>query len=134
MLSNRLNHCLRVLIAATVKLVAEVDVLLSMQENVGELCLFEESRVNLTVTQELRTNYNNERISGGALRIFLGFAIGGLLGDVFLHLLPEAFEAIKNSGTFLIISVFCSESSVTGVILVDCRKLLIRVLVQREPR
>jgi zinc transporter 13 len=26
------------------------------------------------------------------LKVLLGFAVGGLLGDVFLHLLPEAFE------------------------------------------
>lgn len=30
--------------------------------------------------------------SAGTLKILLSFAVGGLLGDVFLHLLPEAFE------------------------------------------
>ncbi|OQR73820.1 zinc transporter ZIP13-like [Tropilaelaps mercedesae] len=37
---------------------------------------------------------------GGTLRLLLGFAVGGLLGDVFLHLLPESFEALKNSGAY----------------------------------
>lgn len=30
---------------------------------------------------------------GGTLKILLSFAVGALLGDVFLHLLPEAFES-----------------------------------------
>lgn len=29
------------------------------------------------------------------LNLFLSFAVGGLLGDVFLHLLPEAFVHFK---------------------------------------
>lgn len=38
-------------------------------------------------------------ISAGAatLRILLSFAVGGLLGDVFLHLLPEAWENDLNN-------------------------------------
>jgi len=32
------------------------------------------------------------------LRRLLGFAVGGLLGDVFLHLLPESYEALTASG------------------------------------
>ncbi|XP_072752329.1 zinc transporter ZIP13 homolog [Anoplolepis gracilipes] len=31
--------------------------------------------------------------NGGTLKILLSFAMGALLGDVFLHLLPEAFES-----------------------------------------
>lgn len=31
--------------------------------------------------------------NGGTLKILLSFAVGALLGDVFLHLLPEAFES-----------------------------------------
>jgi len=29
----------------------------------------------------------------GTLKILLSFAVGALLGDVFLHLLPEAYES-----------------------------------------
>ena len=32
------------------------------------------------------------------LRLLLSFAVGGLLGDVFLHLFPEAYGALKTSG------------------------------------
>ncbi|XP_023327109.1 zinc transporter ZIP13 [Eurytemora carolleeae] len=32
------------------------------------------------------------------LNIMLGFAVGGLLGDVFLHLLPEAYQQAIDSG------------------------------------
>jgi len=39
--------------------------------------------------------------SGGqrTLRRLLSFAVGGLLGDVFLHLLPEAWQHINKNGT-----------------------------------
>lgn len=30
--------------------------------------------------------------SSGTLKILLSFAVGGLLGDIFLHLLPEAWK------------------------------------------
>lgn len=30
--------------------------------------------------------------SSGMLKILLSFAVGGLLGDIFLHLLPEAWK------------------------------------------
>ncbi|CAD6995170.1 unnamed protein product [Ceratitis capitata] len=33
------------------------------------------------------------------LKVLLSFAVGGLLGDVFLHLLPEAWEGEKHSST-----------------------------------
>ncbi len=33
---------------------------------------------------------------GSCLRFMLAFAVGGLLGDVFLHLLPEAFSTAKS--------------------------------------
>jgi len=32
------------------------------------------------------------------LRLLLSFAVGGLLGDVFLHLFPESYGALKTSG------------------------------------
>ena len=37
-------------------------------------------------------------LAGGAskLRMFLAFAVGSLLGDVFLHLLPEAWRKSKS--------------------------------------
>ncbi|XP_026472823.1 zinc transporter ZIP13 homolog isoform X2 [Ctenocephalides felis] len=35
---------------------------------------------------------------GKLLRVLLSFAVGGLLGDVFLHLLPEAWENYSNKG------------------------------------
>lgn len=31
-------------------------------------------------------------VSGDRLKLLLSFAVGGLLGDVFLHLLPEAWN------------------------------------------
>ncbi len=34
------------------------------------------------------------------LKLLLSFAVGGLLGDVFLHLLPEAYSHV-NPGKFL---------------------------------
>ncbi|XP_046382824.1 zinc transporter ZIP13 homolog [Ischnura elegans] len=34
------------------------------------------------------------QVSGSALRVMLSFAVGGLLGDVFLHLLPEAWGSL----------------------------------------
>ena len=32
------------------------------------------------------------------LRLLLSFAVGGLLGDVFLHLFPESYGALATSG------------------------------------
>ena len=32
------------------------------------------------------------------LRLLLSFAVGGLLGDVFLHLFPESYGALARSG------------------------------------
>lgn len=32
------------------------------------------------------------------LKLLLSFAVGGLLGDVFLHLFPEAYGALENRG------------------------------------
>ena len=44
------------------------------------------------------------KLGGGAgaedgLKYMLGFAAGGLLGDVFLHLFPESYGALASSGT-----------------------------------
>ena len=35
--------------------------------------------------------------SDGNLKLLLSFAVGGLLGDVFLHLFPEAYGALKQN-------------------------------------
>lgn len=32
------------------------------------------------------------------LKLLLSFAVGGLLGDVFLHLFPEAYGTLENRG------------------------------------
>ena len=42
------------------------------------------------------------KLGGGAgaedgLKYMLGFAAGGLLGDVFLHLLPETYQHVRSS-------------------------------------
>ena len=34
-------------------------------------------------------------VSADRLKLLLSFAVGGLLGDVFLHLLPEAFGPVN---------------------------------------
>lgn len=39
------------------------------------------------------------RRSDTNLKLLLSFAVGGLLGDVFLHLLPEAYGALKASSS-----------------------------------
>lgn len=41
---------------------------------------------------------DNEQRSGLPLRAVLNFAVGGLLGDVFLHLLPEAWGPVDVTG------------------------------------
>ena len=38
---------------------------------------------------------NNQRTTLPSLRWMLSFAVGGLLGDVFLHLLPEALQNVQ---------------------------------------
>nr|ADV40241.1 putative zinc transporter ZIP13 [Latrodectus hesperus] len=40
----------------------------------------------------------NEQGGSKLLRLLLSFAVGGLLGDVFLHLLPEAWNHIESLG------------------------------------
>ncbi|RLU17994.1 hypothetical protein DMN91_010235 [Ooceraea biroi] len=48
---------------------------------------------------DLKTGEN-----GGTLKILLSFAVGALLGDVFLHLLPEAYESeLQRKGNILIL-------------------------------
>lgn len=41
---------------------------------------------------------NTDSSSKTLLKYLLSFAVGGLLGDVFFHLMPEAFELIHKSG------------------------------------
>ncbi|XP_022670515.1 zinc transporter ZIP13 homolog isoform X2 [Varroa jacobsoni] len=52
------------------------------------------------VTKKQNANDARAQCSGGTLRLLLGFAVGGLLGDVFLHLLPESVEILKNTGGY----------------------------------
>ena len=35
------------------------------------------------------------------LKYMLGFAAGGLLGDVFLHLLPETYQHVRSSSIYI---------------------------------
>lgn len=56
--------------------------------------------VGLTGILPLALPLDAKHVSGHAdgnrrLNLFLSFAVGGLLGDVFLHLLPEAFSHFK---------------------------------------
>ncbi|CAH2240419.1 jg16784 [Pararge aegeria aegeria] len=46
----------------------------------------------LVIIIEFRDAAEHVLISAATLRILLSFAVGGLLGDVFLHLLPEAWQ------------------------------------------
>lgn len=43
------------------------------------------------------TDSNVSKKPSNRLRLMLSFAVGGLLGDVFLHLLPEAWDGIASS-------------------------------------
>ena len=38
-------------------------------------------------------------MGSSSLRLLLSFAVGGLLGDVFLHLFPESYGALASSGS-----------------------------------
>lgn len=51
--------------------------------------------------------YSKKKLSSGKhLNRQLSFAIGGLLGDVFLHLIPEAYEGNpKSSGLWVIVGL-----------------------------
>ena len=40
-------------------------------------------------------------VSEENLKYLLGFAVGGLLGDVFLHLLPETYQQVRMMMTIL---------------------------------
>ena len=49
--------------------------------------------IPLDAGQNIRSEQGSRK-----LRLLLSFAVGGLLGDVFLHLFPEAYGALANSG------------------------------------
>jgi len=51
----------------------------------------------LIIPLEAGQNLKSEKGSR-SLRLLLSFAVGGLLGDVFLHLFPESYGALRNSG------------------------------------
>lgn len=61
---------------------------------------------NLITTKALENNEKvlNHEVKG--LRFMLSFAVGGLLGDVFLHLLPEAMNNAQNHQDFNVIGLF----------------------------
>ena len=44
------------------------------------------------------TNETHDLCNPGVLQVLLSFAVGGLLADVFLHLLPEAWTAALHGG------------------------------------
>ena len=50
------------------------------------------------MTRFLSPHYFSSAAGGQKLKQLLSFAIGGLLGDVFLHLLPEAWTLCNQSG------------------------------------
>ncbi|XP_067143042.1 zinc transporter ZIP13 isoform X1 [Centruroides vittatus] len=52
----------------------------------------------LVVTTECDSTIEHAR-GTKTLRLLLSFAVGGLLGDVFLHLLPEAWNHLQKSGS-----------------------------------
>ena len=49
--------------------------------------------IPLDYGENLRSEAGSRR-----LRLLLSFAVGGLLGDVFLHLFPESYGALSQSG------------------------------------
>ena len=49
--------------------------------------------IPLDAGQNIRSEQGSRK-----LRLLLSFAVGGLLGDVFLHLFPEAYGALASSG------------------------------------
>ena len=51
----------------------------------------------LIIPLEAGQNLKSEEGSR-TLRLLLSFAVGGLLGDVFLHLFPESYGALATSG------------------------------------
>ncbi|GFY61802.1 zinc transporter ZIP13 [Trichonephila inaurata madagascariensis] len=66
-----------------------------------ESCRFRKTCLASSRMSAARGQRKNEfGLSGGSklLRLLLSFAVGGLLGDVFLHLLPEAWNHIESFG------------------------------------
>ncbi|XP_063976545.1 zinc transporter ZIP13 homolog [Diachasmimorpha longicaudata] len=57
--------------------------------------------------------------SAGTLRLLLSFAVGGLLGDVFLHLLPEAWgnKSLNTNSTKDHPSILCGLWVLTGFLV-----------------
>uniref|UniRef100_A0A146L978 Uncharacterized protein CG7816 n=2 Tax=Lygus hesperus TaxID=30085 RepID=A0A146L978_LYGHE len=67
-------------------------------------------------------NVSTKTVGGERLKLLLSFAIGGLLGDVFLHLLPEAWNNHLNSlpkvsGTGIHPSTKCGMWVLTGLLV-----------------
>lgn len=55
------------------------------------------SQLNILLTHSFSFFFTFAAGDSKSLKILLSFAVGGLLGDVFLHLLPEAWSADLSS-------------------------------------
>ena len=51
-------------------------------------------------------------MSADRLKLLLSFAVGGLLGDVFLHLLPEAFGPVNSGKLYFLVNKPRSETCI----------------------
>ena len=84
--SNNLHWGYAAFCSALVGLTGLVPILIlpSFQNNAN-------TNNNVTVTTENKKSQQQKNSSNHFMRWMLSFAVGGLLGDVFFHLLPEAF-------------------------------------------
>ena len=84
--SNNLHWGYAAFCSALVGLTGLVPILIlpSFQNNAN-------TNNNVTVTTENKKSQQQKSSSNHFMRWMLSFAVGGLLGDVFFHLLPEAF-------------------------------------------
>ena len=85
--SNNLHWGYAAFCSALVGLTGLVPILIlpSFQNNAN-------TNNNVTVTTENKKSQQQKNSSSHFMRWMLSFAVGGLLGDVFFHLLPEAFD------------------------------------------
>lgn len=61
-------------------------------------CMKGETAKGETVKGEASNESSSNETSDDNLKYLLAFAVGGLLGDVFLHLLPETYQHVLDSG------------------------------------
>ena len=68
-------------------------------------------------------NRSKQKESSKRLRLMLSFAVGGLLGDVFLHLLPEAWtlftkdQNFKDDKTYSVLGYFVLFGMATFILI-----------------